>query len=119
MRVARWVGVAVVAVAAGAGGCRVPGAAWCLRPAPLLGRPDAAAPGYIVMFRAGAEPRAEAARLAAKYGFAPTAVWGAPLSGFAAAVPPRTAARLRCEPSVDHVSHDEISPVDGAAPRVP
>src|SRR5215208_8453232 len=107
MRVARWVGTAGVVAAAGAG-CRVPGTAWCLRPAPLLGRPDPAAPGYIVMFRAGAEPRAEAARLAAKYDLVPTAVWDAPLlSGFAAAVPPRTAARLRCEPAVDHVSHDE------------
>lgn len=80
----------------------------CLRPAPLLGSYDPAAPGFIVVYRNGVDAVAETKVLAAKYQFTPTSVWTAALQGFAAEMSPQAVAAVRCEPSVLDVEHNAL-----------
>ncbi len=93
-------------------GCQIPtGLAVqpsCLLPAPLLGQPNVAAPGYIVVSRPGVDPVAETARLAARYGFSPSHVYDAALLGFSADLTPTSVAGVRCEPSVSFVEHNGV-----------
>ena len=85
----------------------------CAAPAPLLGKFDPEAPGYIVVFHPGVDPAVETARLAARYGFQPTYVYGAALRGFAAALSPTVVAAVRCEASVSYAEHDAIATIAG------
>ena len=78
----------------------------CDRPAPLVGKPDPANPGYIVMFNDGVDARRETRRLAARYGFRARHVYEHALSGFSAEIPESALDGLRCEPSVRSIRHD-------------
>lgn len=80
----------------------------CSDSAPLLGTYDPAAPGYIVQFHDSVNAAAEAARLAALYGFTTTFVYQAALKGFAAQLSPATVAVLRCEPTVASIEYDGV-----------
>lgn len=95
------------ALALAAGGCRdgTGPAAWCFSPAPLEGRADPLAPGYVVRLRDGVDAQAEAARLAARHGFAPRFVFGV-LPGFSAELSRQALAGVRCERSVAAVAHN-------------
>jgi hypothetical protein len=75
---------------------------------PLRGTPNPAAPDFIVQFQDTVNATAEAARLGALYGFTPTLVYTAALSGFAANIPLTTVTVLRCEPKVTSVSYDVV-----------
>jgi hypothetical protein len=74
----------------------------CADSAPLLGTPNATAPGYLVAFTSAvADPAAGAARLGTLFDFTPTTIYatGTP-TGFAADILPSTAARVRCDSTV-------------------
>jgi hypothetical protein len=76
----------------------------CTNPAPLNGRYDPEAPGYIVVYKAGTDERAETDRLARQYGFVPRHVYDSTfLEGFAADLTSETVAALRCEPVLDYI----------------
>lgn len=77
----------------------------CANPAPLDGSYDPAAPGYIVMFRAGTDAAAETARLAQKYGFT-TGPALEILPGFSAELTPAALAGVRCESTVLRVTYN-------------
>jgi hypothetical protein len=92
-------------------GCRevsAPNSDRCAQPAPLLGRYDPAAPGFIVQYRDGIDAVSETSRLASRYDFTPTYVYTAALHGFAAPLTPDVVASLRCESSVASVEHDGV-----------
>ena len=92
-------------------GCRevsAPDSDRCAQPAPLLGRYDPAAPGFIVQYRDGVDAIAETSRLASKYGFTPSYVYTAALHGFAALLTADVVATLRCEASVANVEHNAL-----------
>jgi hypothetical protein len=80
----------------------------CADSVPLLGTYDPRAPGYIVRFKDSVDAVAEAARLAALYGFTTTFVWQAAIKGFAADLSPATVSVLRCEPTVASIEHDGV-----------
>lgn len=79
----------------------------CSNPAPLLGTRDPLAPNLLVQFKAGVNPAAETARLAAVHGFTPTHVY-LEFAGFAAPLSPAATAAVRCASSVQLVEHDGI-----------
>ncbi|HSU16533.1 S8 family peptidase [Longimicrobium sp.] len=64
---------------------------------------------YIVVFKAGASPRAAAAAM----GVAPLHVYHAALNGFAARLNPAQLAALRNNPQVDYISPDQLVTADG------
>jgi hypothetical protein len=80
----------------------------CTAPAPLLGVPNPAAPGYIVLFYDNVDAVAETQRLAAKHAFAPTYVYQSAIKGFAAQLRPEVVAALRCEPSVASIEYNSV-----------
>ena len=80
----------------------------CADSAPLLGTHDSAAPGFIVRFQDSVNAAAEAARLAALYGFTTTQVYQSALKGFAALLSPATVAVLRCEPKVADIEYNGV-----------
>ena len=98
---------ALVLVVTGCRDATAPGAG-CDDPAPLRGTADPRAPGYIVVFHKGVASRAEAQRLAAKYGFTPRAVYESALQGFSADLSAAALAGVRCEATVDYVEHDGV-----------
>jgi hypothetical protein len=79
-----------------------------VQPAPVLGKYDPAAPGFIVQYRDGIDAVAETSRLASKYGFTPTYVYSAALRGFTASLTPDVVASLQCELSVANIEHDGV-----------
>jgi hypothetical protein len=81
----------------------------CANPAPLEGRRNSAAPGYIVVFKDGTDAAAATEQLARKHGFVPSYVYTRALAGFAAQFPDSTLAALRCEPVVKYISHDDVT----------
>lgn len=80
----------------------------CLRPAPLEGRPDPRAPGYVVRYHDGVDAAAETSRLAQRHGFRPDVVYRT-LPGFAAELSAAALAGVRCEASVKRVAHDGVA----------
>ncbi len=78
----------------------------CEHPAPLLGKPDPAAPGYLVVFHEGVQARAETDRVAARYGFRPIHVYEHALRGFSADLTPAVVANLRCEANVRYIEYN-------------
>jgi hypothetical protein len=80
----------------------------CSDPAPLLGKFDPRAPGYIVVYNDGVDARLETARLAAAYGFVPTHVFEFAIRGFGAELTPEVVAGLRCEATIHIVEHDAV-----------
>ena len=80
----------------------------CIAPAPLLGRADARAPGYIAVYHDTVNATTETSRLAAEYDFQPIAVWNVVIRGFAATLMPPAVAGIRCEPTVRYVQHSGI-----------
>ena len=85
----------------------------CADPAPLLGTTDPRVPGYIVVFDDSVDGSQETARLAVEYGFEPTHVYQFALQGFSAELPPSVVAKVRCEPTVNLVEHDQLFTLDG------
>lgn len=75
-------------------------------PAPLHGTPDAAAPGYIVVFVDGTDPDAVTDELAAAHGFTPKHVFRHALLGFAAEFSADALAAVRRHPAVKYVEHE-------------
>ena len=87
----------------------------CSDSAPLLGMYEPSGLGF-VSFRNDVAPPAEAALLAARYGFSLQSVYVYPLQGFTAYLSWGEIAVLRCEPSVTSVVYDTLSAArDGAA----
>jgi hypothetical protein len=76
------------------------------RPAPLHGRRNAAAPGYIVVFTDRTDPDAVADALAAAHGFTPKHVFRNALLGFAAELSDDALDAVRRHPAVKYVEHD-------------
>lgn len=111
-----WViGGAIGLLAITVAGCRevsAPNADRCAQPAPLLGRSDPAAPGFIIQYRDGVDAVAETGRLAGKYGFTPSYVYTAALHGFAAVLTAEVLAALRCEATVANVEHNALVHAD-------
>ena len=112
MRLAQlWMAAGAIGLLAITAGCQaVSDPVWerCAQPAPLLGRYEPAAPGFIVEYRDGVDAVAETGRLASKYDFTPTHVYTAALHGFAATLTSDVVAGLRCEESVAYVEHDGV-----------
>lgn len=79
----------------------------CLHPAPLDGRFDPRAPGYVVMYRDGTDAAAETWRLALRHRFRPGHVYTV-LLGFSADLSVQALAGVRCEDSVRLVSHNGV-----------
>jgi len=80
----------------------------CADPAPLQGRWNQRLPtGYIVLFHDGVDVAEETARLAASYGFTPKYVYTI-IPAFAAELTCGALAGIRCEPTVERVSYDEL-----------
>jgi hypothetical protein len=78
-------------------------------PAPLHGRADAAAPGYIVVFIDGTDPDAVVDELAAAHGFTPKHVFRHALLGFAAELSDDALAAVRRHPAVKYVEHEGVA----------
>jgi hypothetical protein len=74
--------------------------------APLHGKADAAAPGYIVVFHDGTNADAVADALAATHGFTPKHVFRNALLGFAAELSDDALAAIRRHPAVKYVEHE-------------
>jgi hypothetical protein len=77
-------------------------------PAPLHGKPDPAAPGYIVVFVDGTDPDAVVDELAAAHGFVPKHVFRNALLGFAAELPDDALDAVRRHPAVKYVEHEGV-----------
>ena len=84
----------------------------CSVPAPLLGKFDRRAPGYIIMLRKGFFASDEGSRLALKHGFTPSFV-GTRSRIFSGNFEPTTIAALRCEPSVELIEFNQIGTLSG------
>ena len=69
-----------------------------------------AAPGFIVLYKSGADPVATTSRLEAKYAFSASHVYTA-LPGFAAQLSDAALAGVRCESVVAAVSHDGVGTI--------
>ena len=80
----------------------------CAEPARLLGAPDPAAPGYIVVFHASVDAQAEAARLAAAHRFQLRHVYTTALKGFSADLSRELVATLRCVATIDFIEHNQV-----------
>lgn len=75
-------------------------------PAPLHGRADAAAPGYIVVYHDGTDADEVTDALAAEHGFTPRHVFRSALLGFAAQLSADALDAIRRHPAVKYVEHD-------------
>jgi hypothetical protein len=75
-------------------------------PAPLHGKADPAAPGYIIVFVDGTDPDAVVDELAAAHGFAPKHVFRNALLGFAAELSAEALDAVRRHPAVKYVEHE-------------
>ena len=67
---------------------------------------DPAKRGFIVEYEQGIDPVSTTARYAKKYSFAPRFVWTLAINGFAADLPPKALAGIRCEPEVRRIQPD-------------
>jgi Peptidase inhibitor I9 len=76
--------------------------------APLHGKADAAAPGYIVVFHDGTNSDAVAEELAGAHGFTPKHVFRNALLGFAAELSDDALAATRRHPAVKYVEHEGV-----------
>lgn len=76
--------------------------------APLHGRPDAGAPGYIVVFHDGTVPDPVVDELAAAHGFTPKHVFRNALLGFAAELAADALDAVRRHPAVKYVEHEGV-----------
>jgi hypothetical protein len=74
--------------------------------APLLGSPDPAAAGYIVVFVDGTDADAVTDALSATHGFVPKHVFRHALLGFAADLADDAVDAIRRHPAVKYVEHD-------------
>lgn len=74
--------------------------------APLLGSPDPAARGYIVVYHDGTDADAVTDALAAAHGFVPKHVFRHALLGFAAELSEDAVDAIRRDPAVKYVEHD-------------
>lgn len=77
----------------------------CENPAPLEGKYDSAAPGYIVMFKKVPDPTAETVRLASLYGFK-IDTFLQTIYAFSAKLSPGVVAKLRCDPSIKMIERN-------------
>lgn len=84
----------------------------CWRPLPVTGHVDPQlrslvpdAPAYVVSYRAGAAGAAETARLQTQYGFTAKDVGAAE---FAADLPARVLAQMRCERSIQSITQPAL-----------
>jgi hypothetical protein len=77
-------------------------------PAPLHGRADASAPGYIVVFHDGTNADAVAEALAGAHGFTLKHVFRNALLGFAADLSDDALAAIRHHPAVKYVEHEGV-----------
>jgi hypothetical protein len=84
----------------------------CFHPAPLHGKFDPRAPGYIVIFRRGMDAKDETERLEADYGFSATWVWTI-TPGFSAGLDESVRDMLRCEPAVEFIEYNALLQVAG------
>jgi hypothetical protein len=80
----------------------------CATPAPLFGKPNAQAPGFIVVLQDSVDAIAESQRLATRYDFTPSHVYTAALRGFSAVLSAGVVADLRCEVNVRYVEYDAV-----------
>ena len=62
--------------------------------------------GFIVEYKTGIDPVVTTARFARKYSFTPRFVWTRALNGFAADLPRKALAGIRCEPEVRRIEPD-------------
>jgi hypothetical protein len=76
--------------------------------APLHGRADPAAPGYIVVFVDGTNADAVAEELAGAHGFTPRHVFRNALLGFAAELSDDALVAIRRHPAVKYVEHEGV-----------
>lgn len=76
--------------------------------APLHGKPDTAAPGYIVVFHDGTDADALAEELAGAHRFTPKHVFRSALLGFAAELSPDALDAGRRHPAVKYVEHEGV-----------
>lgn len=74
--------------------------------APLLGSPDPAVRGYIVVFHDGTEVDDVTDAMVAAHGFVPKHVFRHALLGFAADLPESALDAIRRDPAVKYVEHD-------------
>jgi hypothetical protein len=74
--------------------------------APLHGRPDPAAPGYIVVFIDGTDADVVTDALGTAHGFVPKHVFRNALLGFAAELSDDALAAVRRHPAVKYVEHE-------------
>jgi hypothetical protein len=77
----------------------------CEKPAPLEGKYDPAAPGYIVMFNKVPDATAETVRLASFYGFKIDNFLQT-IYAFSAKLSPQVVAKLRCDPSIKMIERN-------------
>jgi hypothetical protein len=89
----------------------------CNQPAPLDGRHDPRAPGYIVQLVDDvADVHSFVHQIAEKYSFTPSAVYETAIKGFAVkTMKPEALASLRCEPKVRGISFNEQTTIAGRA----
>ena len=87
----------------------------CSDPAPLKGKYEPRAPGYIFTLTGGVENRtpeevrALVRELADTYDFEPASVYEHALAGFfVEELPPEVLAALRCEPIIERISHNDL-----------
>lgn len=78
-------------------------------PAPLHGKPDAAAAGYIVVYHDGTDPDAVTDELSAAHGFTPRHVFRHALLGFAAELAADALEAVRRHPAVKYVEHEGVA----------
>ena len=89
----------------------------CGEPAPVDGKYDPGAPGYIVQLVDDvADVTSFVHQMAQKHSFTPDAIYQTSIKGFSVkAMKPEALASLRCEPKVRGVSFDEKTTVAGHA----
>ena len=79
----------------------------CANPAPLLGKFDPRAPGYLVALVSAKNFEATVATLAARHGFQVEYFYET-IHSFAVRLEPETVAALRCELQVKFIEHNQI-----------
>lgn len=82
--------------------------AYCESPAPLSGKLDPDAPGYIVVFNENIDTTTEVNRLINIYEIQVGYIYGTVLNGFFAEMTDDTREKLRCESSVDYIEYNGL-----------